>query len=50
MRESFDRLYLTCTSTAEEKKITGGNVKLSYDAVLPMEDLSRLVGCVLKMH
>lgn len=45
MRKSFDRLYSTA-----EKKITGGNVKLSYDPVLPIEDLSWLVGCVLKMH
>lgn len=50
MRKSFDRLYLTCTSTAEKKKITRGNVKLSYDAVLPIEDLRGLVGCVLKRH
>lgn len=49
MRKSFDRLYLTCTSTAE-KKIAKGNVKLSYDAVLPIEDLSWMLGCVLKMH
>lgn len=48
MRKSFDRLYLTCTSNVE-KKITRGNVKVSYDAGLPIEDLSWLVGCGLKM-
>ena len=31
------------------EKITGGNVKVSYDAGLPLEDLSWLVGCGLKM-
>lgn len=50
MRKSYDRLYLTCTSTVEKKKITRGNVKVNYDAGLSREDLSWLVGCVLKMH
>lgn len=31
------------------EKITRGNVKVSYDAGLPIEDLSWLVGCGLKM-
>lgn len=38
MKNGPDRLFDMHISAEGEKKTTGGNVKLSYDAVLPRAD------------